>query len=1056
MAAVERDYEFDQFRLAVEMRRLFKDGTPVRLSGRAFQILLFLVRNRHRTVSRKELRALIWNSEVEANDATLGTLILEVRKALGDQERTLIVTHSGLGYGFGATVKEILETTIAPIDPYATIKPLPLNYIDRPELLAPLRRLILGTTRTVALTAIQGMGGIGKTELARALCHDAEVRSAFPDGIIWVAIGRESSGTCLDRMRRIAKALNEDPSLYDADNCEERYRSLLIGKAVLIVLDNVWSKNDVEPFLADSPRCRVLFTTRNTFIAAELGAEELSTKLLSDEQARELLAKYSGRKPVKLPAAAQEIIRECGHLALGIREIGSALRSKSNQRWSDVLEKLRNAQVESLYGPTKVSVDVLGEQHPEIRQRYLQLAVLLEDGSAPGPILQTLWALDAVGARDTVDELENRSLVQRIDGGIRLHDLQLDYVRSEHVDPQALALIHQALRLSSHIVRGNATQFASQMIGRLLPFQERKSIREFLQLIRSGSPRPWLYPTKPCLTPPGGSLIRTLVDHRDFITCVAVSADGRRALAASHDKLVKVWDFANGRELTLKGHAEGVLSVAVTADGLRAVSASSDRTLKVWDLESGRELRTLEGHTGEVAGVALSADGRRAVSASRDQTLKVWDLESGREVRTLKGHRGDVAGVALSADGRRAVSASYDNTLKVWDLESGRVLRTLEGHTEGVLRVAMSADGRRAISTSHDRTLKEWDLGTGRELRTFDGHTWPVVGVAVSADWRRAVSASQYQTLKVWDLESGRELTLKGHAEGVLSVAVSADGLRAVSASNDRTLKVWEVATGRQLRTLKGHSDSVMDVAVSAHGLLAVSASSDRTLKVWDLESGRELRTLKGHRDDVAGVALSADGRRAVSASYDNTLKVWDLESGRELRTLKGHTGEVMAVALSADGLRAVSASRDRTLKVWDLERGRELRTLAGHSGIVTDVAVSANGQRAVSASYDNTLKVWDLESGRELGTLDDRTYSILRVAMSANGGRSVSASHDHTLKVWDLERGTCLATFTCDAPASCCAIVQSVVVAGDVIGHVHFLALDESTEISCTVPQSG
>ena len=39
------------------------------------------------------------------------------------------------------------------------------------------------------------------------------------------------------------------------------------------------------------------------------------------------------------------------------------------------------------------------------------------------------------------------------------------------------------------------------------------------------------------------------------------------------------------------------MAVAVTPDGQRAVSASKDKTLKVWDLESGRELRTLEGHS---------------------------------------------------------------------------------------------------------------------------------------------------------------------------------------------------------------------------------------------------------------------------------------------------------------------------------------------------------------------------------------------------------------------------------------------------------------------------
>ena len=66
----------------------------------------------------------------------------------------------------------------------------------------------------------------------------------------------------------------------------------------------------------------------------------------------------------------------------------------------------------------------------------------------------------------------------------------------------------------------------------------------------------------------------------------------------------------------------------MTPDGRRAVSASEDNTLKVWDLESGRALRTLEGHSACVSGVAVTPDGKRAVSASEDKTLKVWDLET--------------------------------------------------------------------------------------------------------------------------------------------------------------------------------------------------------------------------------------------------------------------------------------------------------------------------------------------------------------------------------------------------------------------------------------------
>jgi WD40 repeat protein len=62
-----------------------------------------------------------------------------------------------------------------------------------------------------------------------------------------------------------------------------------------------------------------------------------------------------------------------------------------------------------------------------------------------------------------------------------------------------------------------------------------------------------------------------------------------------------------------------VTGVAITPDGRRAVSASYDSTLRVWDLESNQSLRTLEGHTSGVNGVTVTPDERCTVSASWDR-----------------------------------------------------------------------------------------------------------------------------------------------------------------------------------------------------------------------------------------------------------------------------------------------------------------------------------------------------------------------------------------------------------------------------------------------------
>src|ERR1700680_3416299 len=66
----------------------------------------------------------------------------------------------------------------------------------------------------------------------------------------------------------------------------------------------------------------------------------------------------------------------------------------------------------------------------------------------------------------------------------------------------------------------------------------------------------------------------------------------------------RVWSVKVCQRLPpLPGHSDGVNGVALSGDEGRAVSASSDRTLKVWDVESGQGLRTLSAHAARVQGV---------------------------------------------------------------------------------------------------------------------------------------------------------------------------------------------------------------------------------------------------------------------------------------------------------------------------------------------------------------------------------------------------------------------------------------------------------------------
>jgi ribosomal protein L21 len=217
-----------------------------------------------------------------------------------------------------------------------------------------------------------------------------------------------------------------------------------------------------------------------------------------------------------------------------------------------------------------------------------------------------------------------------------INTLLADYERLP--DDAELRLIQSALQLSAHVLSRDKGQIQSQLYGRLLSLIK-PELKALVQQIAQFRGTPWLRCLVPSLTQSGGPLLRTLTGHKDDVTGVVVSGDGKYVITASKDRRVKVWKLKTGQEVyTLRGHTDWVTGVTVTRDEEYVLSASRDRTVKVWELKTGREVRTLTGHTDWVTGVTVTRNGEYVLSASRDKAVKIWELKTGREIRTLTGH----------------------------------------------------------------------------------------------------------------------------------------------------------------------------------------------------------------------------------------------------------------------------------------------------------------------------------------------------------------------------------------------------------------------------------
>jgi hypothetical protein len=287
------------------------------------------------------------------------------------------------------------------------------------------------------------MGGTGKTAIAMALCHQYQVRNAFPDGIVWLPIGPQPKATFDELAEVIARSLGVSLDHYGTGE----YRSILESRAVLLVLDDVWSVEDVEPFRLGSGRSRLLYTSRDKALAGPLGAESETVSLLDNEKSRQLLLRWAAREQEPPPEAfVSNILEQCQGLALGLAMIGASLRGQPDSEWKNVVEDLRQSRLkelgaphpggypyQTLYAALEVSVDALPAS---IKDLYLKLAALQEDTSASIEQLRTLWGVDDNEIKRTIRLLANLSLVHRDAEGIRLHPLQLDFLRGERVSPE--------------------------------------------------------------------------------------------------------------------------------------------------------------------------------------------------------------------------------------------------------------------------------------------------------------------------------------------------------------------------------------------------------------------------------------------------------------------------------------------------------------------------------------------------------------------------------------------------------------------------------------------
>ncbi len=180
-----------------------------------------------------------------------------------------------------------------------------------------------GTPHAVVIAAISGTAGAGKTALAVHWAH--RVAGQFPDGQLYVNLrgfDPEQPVTAGEALAGFLAALGAGAAIPPGEAARAaRYRSLLAGRRLLIVLDNAAAAEHVRPLLPGSASAMVLVTSRTALpgLVARDGAHRLDLDLLPAEDAVALLRTLVGERVDADPATALALAGLCARLPLALR-----------------------------------------------------------------------------------------------------------------------------------------------------------------------------------------------------------------------------------------------------------------------------------------------------------------------------------------------------------------------------------------------------------------------------------------------------------------------------------------------------------------------------------------------------------------------------------------------------------------------------------------------------------------------------------------------------------------------------------------------------------------
>ncbi|CAH2047377.1 unnamed protein product [Thlaspi arvense] len=336
---------------------------------------------------------------------------------------------------------------------------------------------------SIQVVSISGMGGIGKTTLARQVFNHEMVKNHF-DGVVWVCISQQFTRKYVWQaiLQRLSSKHDEhkDSDMTEDELQEKLFRLLETSKS-LIILDDIWKEEDwesIKPMFPPTKGWKVLLTSRNEDVALRAACVTFTPKCLTPKESWTLFRKIAFSKKYKSEfkvdiekeELGKKMIKHCGGLPLAVKVLGGLLAAENRlSEWIRVYENIgshlvgRTSFNDENHNSVHYVLSLSFEELPIfLKHFFLYLANFPEDYPIDVEKLSYCWAAEGIPKPDYyerasiqdvadayIEELVKRNMViSERDGRTsrfetcRLHDMMREVCLFKANEENFLQIVH--------------------------------------------------------------------------------------------------------------------------------------------------------------------------------------------------------------------------------------------------------------------------------------------------------------------------------------------------------------------------------------------------------------------------------------------------------------------------------------------------------------------------------------------------------------------------------------------------------------------------------------